>query len=234
MIRRILPTLRLVTHRLWAWRIRTSLNRADRCRFAGLDLVVLPGVLHPGHFRSSRLLARHLQSLPLEGLRVADVGTGSGLLGLRAARSGAIVTALDIDPRAVACAQANVDRNDLGGRMRVRLSDVFDGAPEGERYDLIVTNPPFYPREARGPADYAFAAGDEHGFMARFTGSLPDRLAPGGEVLMIHSSDTDFGPVTALMTRQGLAVDGVFVHRGLFETLTIRAFRASGAERYLT
>lgn len=228
MSRRILPTLRLVTHRLWAWRIRGSLNRPDRCRVAGLDLVVLPGVLHPGHFRSSRLLARHLQSLPLEDLRVADVGTGSGLLGLRAAKSGAIVTALDINPRAVACAEANVDRNGLRDRMRVRLSDVFAGAPDGDRYDLIVTNPPFYPREADDPADHAFAAGDGHGFMARFAGSLPERLAPGGQVLMIHSSDTDFSPVTALMARQGLSVNATFVHRGVFETLTIRGFRASG------
>ncbi len=229
--RLILAPLRRLAHRVWAWRILESVSRPDPCRLMGLDLVILPGVLHPKHFKSSRLLGRYVAALPLAGRRVADLGTGSGLLGLLAARSGGTVTALDINPLAIACARANAERNGLHDRMKVCLSDGFDGAPEGERYDLIVTNPPFYPRAVDGLADHAFAAGDGHAFMSRLAAAIDLRLAAGGEIVMIHSSDTDFAPVEAMMEARGLTAATVSVHRGLFETLTIRAFRREAPAR---
>lgn len=231
MSHRLPAALRHLAHRVWSWHIRQSTSRADRRRILGLDLVIFPGVLHPGHFLSSRLLARYIQTLPLAGLRVADLGTGSGFLGLIAAERGATVTAVDINPQAVACAEANVARNHLAERMTVRLSDVFDALAPDERFDLVVTNPPFYPRPAVGAADHAFAAGPEHAFMRRLAATLNERLRPGGELVMIHSSDTSFGPIEALMQAQGLTARTVAIRRGLFETLTIRVLSASRTTR---
>jgi ribosomal protein L11 methyltransferase len=57
--------------------------------------------------------------------RAIDLGTGSGILGIAAARLGvAEVEAIDSDPDAVASAALNVERNGLGGRVRCVVSDV--------------------------------------------------------------------------------------------------------------
>ncbi len=90
----------------------------------------------------SLLLARHL---PLrEGDVVLDLGTGSGFIGILAARRGHRVVATEIVPAWSACARANGLINGVGDRLEVRTGDLF--APvKGERFDLVVSNPPQMP-----------------------------------------------------------------------------------------
>lgn len=225
----LITMFRRLAYRVWIRRIQDSLNRRDACRILGLDLVVTPGVLHPRHFASSTLLGEHIASLKLIGRQVADVGTGSGLLGLLAARSGADVTAIDISPAAVRCAQENAIRNGLEDRVNVTTSDVFSDVPAEKHFDLVITNPPFYPREASQEWDHAFAAGDNHEFMIRLATGLQTRLRPGGRLVMVHSSDTDFAPVSAILKRVGLTGALKTKRRGLFETLSIWEFRREPA-----
>ncbi len=223
----LVAATRRLAYLVWHRRVRASLERSDACSLFGLDLVIAPGVLHPRHFASSRLLAQQVSSLDLQGKKVADIGAGSGLLGLLAARAGATVTAVDVNPEAVACAAENVRRNGLGARVEVVRSDVFDGIAAGLRFDLVVTNPPFYPRVPRTLSDHAFAAGVENGFFTKLANDLPGRLTTHGALLLIQSSDTDFLPISRQFEGRGLKERVVSERRGLFETLTIREFRAS-------
>ena len=217
--------VRSAAHFVWRRRVRASLARPDACSLFGLDLVIEPGVLHPRHFVSSLFLARHVLSLDLHGREIADIGTGSGLLALLAARSGAYALALDISPAAVGCASANARRNGLAERVEVLESDVFDAIETGRRFDLVITNPPFYPRAAQEPSDHAFASGVDHAFFVKLAAGLPGRLKPNGRLLMIHTSDTDFAPIAQLFAARGLECRVLTRRRGLFETLTIRDFR---------
>jgi release factor glutamine methyltransferase len=216
---------RRLVHLVWRRRVRASLERTDACSLFGLDLLIAPGVLHPRHFASSRVLGRYLMSLDLRGKHVADLGTGSGILALLAARSGALVTAIDVDPPAAACASLNARRNELEDRVNVVTSDVFDQLEPGRRFDLVVTNPPFYPRAAKSAADHAFAAGLGNGFFARLAASLRGRLVEGGALVMIQSSDADFGPIGRMFEERGFKSRVAGRRRGLFETLTLREFR---------
>lgn len=222
----LVSALRRVAYRVWHRRVRATLERPDACTLFGLELVIAPGVLHPVHFASSRLMAEHLLSLDLHDKTVADVGTGSGLLGLLAARAGATVTATDINPAAVECARGNSLRNRLDGRFSVVLSDVLEGVPADRRFDLVITNPPFYPRTPESISDHAFAAGVENGFFTKLTKALPGRITKGGALLLIQSSDTDFAPISRLFATKGMKERVVSEGRGIFETLTIREFRS--------
>src|SRR5436190_13796006 len=87
-VRRILFRIRFLT-------VRARLSRRDSARVFGLSLTVEPGVFHPALFRSTRLLARYVLSLDLAGRSVLDMGTGSGIAGLCAARRGGRVVAVD-------------------------------------------------------------------------------------------------------------------------------------------
>lgn len=220
----LVAAARRLAYLIWRARVDASLSRADACRLFDLDMVIEPGVLHPAHFASSRLLGSHLNRLSLEGLSVADMGTGSGLLALIAARAGAAVTALDVSSVAVACAAANALRNGLAERLSVFESDVWSAIPVERTFDLVISNPPFYPREARGDSDHAFAAGEHHAFFDKLAQGLPTRLRDGGSLLLVHSSDTDFTPIARILEARGLRGKVVLHKRGLFETLTVRRF----------
>ena len=95
-------------------------RRHDRLvieRGLGLPLVVLPGVLNPALFRSSGVVLEALDggAVPA-GATVLDLGTGSGVLAVAAARSARSVVAVDINPAAVRCARINAL---LGTRLAV-------------------------------------------------------------------------------------------------------------------
>jgi len=91
--------------------------------------------LHP----TTRLCLEALERYIRPGMRVLDVGTGSGILALAAARLGAAsVLALDISSVAVEAAQANVRANGLEERITVRLGSLEESS--NARYDLVVAN----------------------------------------------------------------------------------------------
>lgn len=218
-------TLRRAAFAVWHARIRKGLARPDRVSLLGFDLVVVPGVLNPRHFRSSRFLAEHVAGLDLTSKRVADIGTGSGLAALAAARAGAQVTALDIDPVAVQCTSENARGNGLADRIHTLRSDVWERVDPALRFDLVISNPPFYSRDAEGPADQAFAAGADYSFFTRLADGLGHRLAAHGSLVLVHSSDVPIAEIAGRMRAAGLSLHPLREHRGVFETLSLNEFK---------
>src|SRR5207237_48765 len=104
------------------WFSRGTL-RESRFRVDGFDIRVLPTVFHPKYFGSSLIFGRFLESLTLKGKTFLDMGTGSGIIGLYAARAGALVTSLDINPEAVQCSAGNAAA--AGFRICACVSDLF-------------------------------------------------------------------------------------------------------------
>jgi ribosomal protein L11 methyltransferase len=95
-----------------------------------------------GHHASTRLCLQSLQTGPLAGAAVLDVGTGSGVLAIAAWRLGAaVVVGVDVDPDALASARENLDLNGAAGRIDLRELSVSEAAATlGRRFDVIVAN----------------------------------------------------------------------------------------------
>lgn len=151
------------------------------------------------------MLARALRAEPLPpGARVLDVCTGSGVLAITAAQLGARATAIDVSRRAVVCAALSARLN--GTRIRALRGDLF--APvAGERFDAIVSNPPYLPGAdppARGAARAWEAGRDGRVLLDRLCDQAPRHLAPGGVLLVIHSSLCDPEATLAQLRRAGL------------------------------
>jgi release factor glutamine methyltransferase len=108
--------------------------------FFGLDFQVSEAVLIPRP-DTELLVELALERLPPRG-RVLDMGTGSGAIAVALAhtRRDAQVTALDVSPAALEVARANAAAN--GAQVRFLHSDWF-AAVGGERFALIVSNPPY-------------------------------------------------------------------------------------------
>ncbi len=78
-------------------------------------------------------------------LEIADVGTGSGIISVCAAKyaNHCRVTAIDISKEALDVARQNIEAHDVADRIELIESDLFDNVPAERRYDFIVSNPPY-------------------------------------------------------------------------------------------
>ena len=120
----------------------------------------------------------------VRGGRVLDVGTGSGVQALLAARQAAKVVATDINPRALAFTEVNAALNGFTN-IEVRLGSLFE-AVAGERFDLITCNPPYVVSpENRWAYRDSGLQGDE--ISRRVMLAAADHLAEGGFVTMLAS-----------------------------------------------
>jgi release factor glutamine methyltransferase len=153
-----------------------------------MRLVVLPGVFRPPS--DTWLLAAHLRAELAPGMRVLDVCTGSGALAVAAALGGCEVAAVDVSRLAVFNARLNARLN--GVRVDARRGDLM--APvAGERFDLIVSNPPYVPSGSRPLPARGLARAWEGGFdgrtlLDRICAEAPAHLRPGGRLIMVQSS----------------------------------------------
>lgn len=178
--------------RLWLrWRFRLLQRHRHRrlaLEYVGdVPLLVLPDVFNPTLFHSSVALVEQLDSVPLRpGMMVLDMGTGSGVGAITAARRGARAVAVDLSPEAVRCARINVLLNRVEDSVEVRCGDLFEPV-QGERFDLVLFNPPFYAGPPRALWEYAWRS---EGTLDRFARGLPAVLNPSGRALVIVSSTT--------------------------------------------
>ena len=179
-------------------------------RVAGLPLEVFPGVFHPRYFGSSSILARFVDSLPLRGKSFLEVGCGSGVVALCAARRGARVTAVDINPDAVRCTVANATRNEL--TVDCRISDVFL-AVENMTFDVIAWNPPYLTGVPESLPKAAFFGGEDFAVIRRFAGGLKRHLNKDGAAYTIVSADIDIEKIEGIFTVCGLSVSRAFAAR---------------------
>jgi methylase of polypeptide subunit release factors len=124
----------------------------------------------------------------IAGKRVLDMGTGTGVLALLAARLGASeATASDNNPNAVENARLNVARLGMEGVVRVcRPSELFKGLA-GAVFDVILFNAPWVQGKARTLYDRAIY--DEgYALIRRFFASVGDHLAADGRILLQYSN----------------------------------------------
>jgi methylase of polypeptide subunit release factors len=173
-----------------------------RTRAAGFRMIVRPTVFHPRYFITSEFFAAFIGRLDLNGKRVADVGTGSGILALAAARAGAAkVTAIDVNPNAALTAAENARANGFADRVTAMCSNLLSALAPCAMFDVIITSPPSFPGEPRDLADRAWHAGPNYRDIALLFDQARERLAPGGRVYILLSSDSDIDLFSALITR---------------------------------
>ncbi|MGC4059783.1 MAG: class I SAM-dependent methyltransferase [Aquabacterium sp.] len=191
---------------------------AHEWRKKGVEVPALKGRIHAhyGVFSPVRgeyvdLVAR--APLPARVDQAFDIGTGTGVLAaVLARRIQGPVTATDQDPRALACAAANLQRLQLSTRVNLISADLY---PEGldNRADLVVCNPPWLPAKPSSPIEYAVYDPDSR-MLRGFLSGLASHLTAQGEGWLIMSDLAEQlglrapGEFTGWIAEAGLTVAG--------------------------
>jgi release factor glutamine methyltransferase len=174
-------------------------------RAAGFRLTVRPTVFHPRYFISSECFAKFIGGLDLRGQRVVDIGTGSGILALAAARAGAEnVMATDINPNAALSAAENARANGLGDRVTAVCTNLLAAVAPRPLFDVILSSPPKHAGEPRNLADRGWHAGPNYRDIAALFEQSRERLKPGGRLYVMVSSDSDLDLFGTLIDQAGL------------------------------
>jgi len=172
--------------------------------FRHLELKVTPAVLIPrpetevlvdlalAELRGSPMLRRRLS--------VLDLCTGSGCIALSLIHeAGVDVTATDLSPEALAIARENAEALGYGEQLDLRQGDLFDALAPDERFDLILSNPPYVqqadrdalPREVVDfePPLALFSGEDGLDAFRRIITAAPRHLAANGVIIMELNAD---------------------------------------------
>jgi ribosomal protein L11 methyltransferase len=164
--------------------------RAHEAREGEAVIRLDPGMAFgTGQHPTTLMCLRALEELVQPGVAVLDLGCGSGILALAAARLGATsVLALDTDPQAVAVARENVQLNDVEATVQVEEATLPLGPISGRSFGLVVAN-------ISGPATMELAP------------AISDVLRSGGVLVATGFSASGLAKVSGALTDAGLSVE---------------------------
>jgi release factor glutamine methyltransferase len=182
-----------------------------RKEFCGRPFRVDARVLVPRP-ETEQVVEAALEALP-EGGAALDLCTGSGCIAvtLALARPGARVVATELSPDALALARENAAT--LSAPVEFREGDLYGPLPAGERFDVIVANPPYVPsgeieglsREVRREPRLALDGGaDGLAVIRRVVAGAPGRLREGG-ALVVEMHEGHLESLPRLCREAGLA-----------------------------
>lgn len=190
------------------------LSRTRWYRYKDIRLEIPPEVFHPGFFFSTQLLLKTVNSLPLEQKRFLELGCGSGLIAITAAKKGATVTASDINPVAVNYLRKNAALNKTD--VSVIHSDLFQHIP-GPPFDIIAINPPYYKKDPKTPKDHAWYCGENGEYFKGLFAQLDDFVHRDTVVLMVLFDGFDMDMILSIAIGHQYRLNPVLAKKNILE-----------------
>jgi release factor glutamine methyltransferase len=155
-------------------------------KFHGLTFITDPGKVFSPRATTEKLVDAALERVGGAPARVADIGTGSGVIAITLALRAPQIEVWASDSCASALKVASLNADRLGARVHIVNGDLLDGLPRD--LDLIVANLPYLAPDHGGfdgePSKAVFSTGDGLDHYRRLLAGAGDHLGPGGGVLI--------------------------------------------------
>ncbi len=176
--------------------LAAEISRHRKAKDYWVDLLIREIELPRFYVRSGLLQVERMTSLPfaryladqrqyITGRTVTDMGCGTGLLGVVAAKLDAeFVTLSDCTTSAALCACVNTLQYNLGLRTQVLKADLFDHPKHPKEVEVIIFNAPFSDAEPDPDDDVSVAFVSGPDLLPRFFAQARQRLPIGGDLFM--------------------------------------------------
>jgi release factor glutamine methyltransferase len=204
----------LLVNTFWRPLVARYISKTTRYRYKNIGIRVFPGVFHPQFFFSTTILLRYLEKITLAHRSFLELGAGSGLISVFAAKKGAQVTASDISQTAVNNVLENQKANHVA--FPVFHSDLFTKLPP-ETFDIIVINPPYYKKNPVSEADHAWYCGENAEYFSKLFFSLSRFMKAQSQVIMVLSDACDLRLITSIAGEHGFELVCIKEYQRLIE-----------------
>ena len=182
--------------------------------YEDIRLEIPPEVFHPGFFTSTQLLLQYLKQFPLKNKYVLELGAGSGLIAIQAAKEGAQVTATDINPVAIEYLHKNSLQNKVN--LEIIRSDLFAEIPACS-FDIIAINPPYYKKQPVTFRDHAWYCGENGEYFSGLFNQLEGYIHDKTETIMVLCDGCDIEMIEAVAARNGFKLQLMLTKQNILE-----------------
>ncbi len=166
------------------------------------------------------------RSISGKGISVLDMGTGSGAIGISAAKSSDVerVMMADIDDNAVSAAKENVELNSVINKCSILQSDLFENI-QG-KFDIIIFNPPYLPDDEVKASKNEWSGG-RTGIETtkRFIEESRSHLKQNGTIIIVKSSFADPEGLDSFIKEKGFVITDSEKAHAFFEDITAIAIK---------
>jgi release factor glutamine methyltransferase len=190
------------------------LSTARSYSYNGIKLNIPPEVFHPGFFFSTRLLLQWISKIDLNKKSFLELGCGSGLIAISAAKKGAVVTATDINPVAVAALETNSKKNNAA--IEIIESDLFENIPK-QVFDIIAINPPYYKKQPANAKDHAWCCGENGEYFSALFATLANYIHASTEIIMVLFDGCDMQMIDAFAAKNNFALKLQYSKKNILE-----------------
>lgn len=204
LLKKILNQLHPVLKPLSQW----YLSKPRSYSYKNINVAIYPSVFHPGLFFSTKVFIEYLENRSLNNLHILELGAGSGLISIYCNKRGAVATASDINDTALQNIKSNCQKNDA--KVTILKSDLFEKL-DPKDFDLILINPPYYPKAVLSNDHLAWHCGEHFEYFERLFSQLEKKTS--AEVLMILSEDCDLNQIFWIAAKHNLKLDQTYAMR---------------------
>jgi release factor glutamine methyltransferase len=192
---------------------RWYLRKPRAYKYGNISIKISPGVFHPGLFHSTRFLLSYISEIDLKSKTFLELGCGTGLISVVASSAGAMVTASDLNPAAVANVRENAERNQAA--IHIVHSDLFENIVGA--FDYIVINPPYYAKDATSNAELAWNCGKDFEYFKKLFSELPEHVHGNSSVIMVLTKGCDLTAIFRIADEFGFSFELIKEKNVLFD-----------------
>ncbi|KAA3611209.1 MAG: methyltransferase domain-containing protein [Calditrichaeota bacterium] len=175
----------------WLYIKYTSKQRSYT--YKDMSIEIFPGVFPPRFFHTTHFILEYLQKQDIGSKSFLEIGAGSGLVSIYAAKQKAKVTATDISEIAIQNVKENAKSLDL--KITVTKSDLFKKIRK-KKFEWIVINPPFYPNNPKNDPEHAWYCGENYEYFHNLFEQIGNYMNEKSHIIMVL---TDTAPIKQII-----------------------------------
>lgn len=206
--------IKKITHPFLKFGLKLFYSKPRIYCYDTICVQVHPDVFPPHLTISTKILLDFIKPLNIQDFRFLELGCGSGIISLVAAKKGALVTATDINEIALEFLNKNAANNAL--QINILKSDLFTNL-KNQTFDCIIINPPYYPKNAKNIKEQAWFCGENFEYFENLFVQLPNFMEENTSCYMILSEDCDIENIHEIGHKNKLNFHLVLQKKSSFE-----------------